>query len=527
MTSVPIPPSEPERLLALRRYDVPGGIPQEAFGRILHLATDILGLPIASINFIDEVQHFAKASLGIELLDLPRNESFCAWAILTPEVMAVPDLRTDERFQDNPLVSPAGGLRAYAGAPLTTPGGQRIGTLCVADDQVHELSARERGILASLAQLVMDELELRLRERELEKAARYSQVLAGVSGLGEEELSPEQMAVHVAELLNQATDLVWVGLIELRDGKLKQLSQWNPGRLDPALEARLRQAASPNTGVIGESLRRRASVFVDDCAEYQGLPESLKDSPESLKAREVGGVACLYLSGGLETGGAGSRGVPQLLLALRGQRAAWTPAEKTLFQTAGRSLKTALERQRHVQDMEQAAYTDALTGLRNRRSFSEDLRALAQQQRPYSVVMIDLDGMKAVNDTHGHAEGDLLLQTFARQLIRGLYASDLAYRLGGDEFALVLKDPPADAEVLAQIIGERLKRTVAWTRALGFATIDASLGWASVPQDAQDGQAALELADQRMYQHKASRGRRGKERETNPASRAGSGSRQS
>lgn len=507
MTAVPIPQDESERLLALRRYDVPGGIPKEAFGRILHLATDILGLPIASINFVDEVQHFARASLGTELLDVPRNESFCAWAILTPEVMAVPDLRSDERFQDNPLVLSAGGVRAYAGAPLTTPQGQRIGTLCVADDQIHELSARERGILASLAQLVMDELELRLRERELEKAARYSRVLAGVSGLGEEELSPEQMAVHVAELLNQATDLAWVGLVELRDGKLKQLSQWNPGRLDPELEARLRQAASPESGVIGESLRRRASVFVDDYAEYQGLSESLKDNPGFPKNSEVGGVACLYLSGGLETGteGAGSQGVPQLLLALRGQRAAWTPAEKTLFQTAGRSLKIALERQRHVHDMEQAAYTDALTGLRNRRSFSEDLRTLAQQQHSYSVVMIDLDGMKAVNDTHGHAEGDLLLQTFARQLIRGLYASDLAYRLGGDEFALVLKDPPADVRVLERIIGERLKRTVAWTRALGFATIDASLGWASVPQDAQSGQAALELADQRMYRHKAGR----------------------
>lgn len=505
MTAVPIPQGESERLLALRRYDVPGGIPQEAFGRILHLAIDILGLPMASINFVDEVQHFARASLGMELLDLPRNESFCAWAILTPEVMAVPDLRSDERFQDNPLVSPTGGLRAYAGAPLITPGGQRIGTLCVADDQVRELSARERSILASLAHLVMDELELRLRERELEKVARYLRVLAGVSGLGEEELSPEQMAVHVAELLNQATALAWVGLVELRDGKLKQLSQWNPGRLDPVLEARLRQAASPSEGVIGESLRRRASVFVDDYAEYEGMPGSLKDS-------EVGGVACLYLSDG--GGGGNSDGVPQLLLALQEQRAAWTPDEKTLFQTAGRSLKTALERQRHVQDMKQAAYTDVLTGLRNRRSFTEDLRALTRQDHSYSVVMIDLDGMKTVNDTHGHAEGDLLLQTFSRQLIQGLYASDLAYRLGGDEFALVLKDPPADARVLERIISERLKRAVARTRAQGFATIDASLGWASVPQDAQGGQAALELADQRMYQHKASRGRRREEGET-------------
>ena len=510
MTAVPIPQGESERLLALRRYDVPGGIPQEAFGRILRLVTDILGLPMASINFIDEVQHFAKASLGIGLIDLPRNESFCAWAILTSEGLAVPDLRTDERFQDSPLVSSAGGLRAYAGAPLTTPQGQRIGTLCVADDQVHELSARERRILASLAQLVMDELELRLRERELEKAARYAQVLAGVSGLGEEELSPEQMAVHVAELLNQATDLAWVGLIELRGGQLHQLSQWNPGRLDPELEARLRQAASPETGVIGESLRRRASVFVDDYAEYQDTSEHLKDT-------DVGGVACLYLNGGAQSGSGstgGNQGVPQLLLAVQQQRAAWTAAEKTLFQAAGRSLKIALERQQHVQDMEQAAYTDALTGLRNRRGFVDDLQTLARQDQAYSVVMIDLDGMKTVNDTQGHAEGDLLLQTFARHLIRGLYAADLAYRLGGDEFALVLRDPPTSAEVLQRIVRERLKRAVAWTRAQGFSTIDASLGWASVPGDAQSGQAALKLADQRMYQHKAGRVHRREEEES-------------
>ncbi|MGY2895030.1 diguanylate cyclase domain-containing protein [Deinococcus sp. UYEF24] len=505
MIAVPIPENEPRRLRALHRYDGPDSIPHEAFGSILQLVTDILGLPMVSINFIDEVQHFAKASLGMELLNLPRDESFCAWAILSPEVMVVPDLQADARFHDHPLVRPEhvpgeaeDGLRAYAGAPITTPDGERIGTLCVAGGEVHDLNDRERSILASLAQLVMDELELRLRERELEEAISYSRVLAGVSGLGEQELSADQMAQNVAELLSQVIALDWVGLTELRSGQLHLTNEWKTGRLNQVLDARLRLGVSPDSGLIAESLRSQAAVFVD---HYADCP----DAVPSLAEAGLGGVACLYLTDG--------GGVTQLLLALRQQADSWTEAEQALFKAAARSLRIALERQQRMQDMQQAAYTDGLTGLRNRRSFDQTIGQLSEQGRPYSVVMVDLDGMKTINDTLGHAEGDLLLQTFARQLTRGLHESDRAYRFGGDEFALLLSDLPPDEATLDRIIRERIGRTVKGTQASGFPGVDASFGWAVVPEQTAPGQVlsateALELADQRMYVQKTERGRR-------------------
>ena len=500
MIAVPIPENEPRRLSALRRYDGPESIPHEAFGSILQLVTDILGLPMVSINFVDEVQHFAKASLGIDLVNLPRDESLCAWAILSPEVMVVPDLQADARFHDHPMVRPenaAGeaedGLRSYAGAPLTTPDGERIGTLCVAGGEVHDLNARERSILASLAQLVMDELELRLRERELEEAVSYSRVLAGVSGLAEQDLSASQMAQHLAELLSQVTELDWVGLTELRSGQLHLMNEWGAGRLPPLLGARLRLEVSPESGVIARSLKRQAAVFVDHYADYP-------DARPHLAEAGLGGVVCLYVT---DVGG-----TPQLLLAIRQRPDPWTEAEQALFRAAGRSLRVALERQQRLQDMQQAAYTDALTGLRNRRSFDEDIAQLGDRNSAYAVAMIDLDGMKAINDTLGHAEGDLLLQTFARQLTRGLHESDHAYRFGGDEFALLFSDLPPDEATLDRIFRERIERTVKQTRAGGFPDVGASFGWASVPGQALSGVQALELADQRMYLQKAGRGRR-------------------
>ncbi|WP_407568664.1 diguanylate cyclase domain-containing protein [Deinococcus altitudinis] len=508
MIAVPIPENEPSRLRALQRYEGPDSIPHEAFGSILQLVTDILGLPMVSINFIDEVQHFAKASLGMELLELPRNESFCAWAILSPEVMVVPDLQADARFHDHPLVRPQHapgeaeeGLRTYAGAPITTPDGERIGTLCVAGGEVHDLNDRERSILASLAALVMDELELRLRERELEEAISYSRVLAGVSGLGEQELLADQMAQNVAELLSQVIALDWVGLTELRSGTLHLTNEWNAGRLDPLLDARLRLGVSPDTGLIARSLKSQAAVFVDHYAEHP-------DAVPALAEAGLGGVACLYLTGGGGGESVSGGGAPQLLLALRQRSDSWTEAEQALFKAAARSLRIALERQQRMQDMQQAAYTDGLTGLRNRRSFDQTIGQLSEQGRPYSVVMVDLDGMKTINDTLGHAEGDLLLQTFARQLTRGLHDSDRAYRFGGDEFALLLSDLPPDEATLDRIIRERIGRTVKGTQASGFPGVDASFGWAMVPGHALSGTEALELADQRMYGQKTERGRR-------------------
>ncbi|EYB68690.1 PAS/PAC sensor-containing diguanylate cyclase [Deinococcus phoenicis] len=158
----------------------------------------------------------------------------------------------------------------------------------------------------------------------------------------------------------------------------------------------------------------------------------------------------------------------------------------------------------------QLANEDALTGLGNRRAFEADLtRELARANRHalcLGVVMVDLDGLKAVNDRRGHAYGDELLLAFGQALAAAFRSEDRAYRLGGDEFAVLLAQ---STQVGEPAVRERVARSVAAVRARGFPEVGASFGAAYFPGDGA-GEALVRLADARMYEDKAQRrGRRG------------------
>ncbi|MBZ9750171.1 diguanylate cyclase [Deinococcus sp. HMF7604] len=151
------------------------------------------------------------------------------------------------------------------------------------------------------------------------------------------------------------------------------------------------------------------------------------------------------------------------------------------------------------------AHEDTLTGLANRRAFETDLvRETARAQRhglTLAVVMIDLDGLKAVNDRQGHAHGDALLSAFGRALPGAFRPEDRAYRLGGDEFALLLAHSAAEGE---PAVHERVASIVRDVQARGFPELGASVGAAYFPHEGV-GEALLGLADERMYAQKARR----------------------
>ena len=132
MPPAPIPDNERARLEALRRYAVLDTPTEESFDRFTRLASSILGTPTAIISFIDATEQWFKSTVGLSLRSTPRSRSFCAYTILADDVLVVPDASMDHRFTDNPMVVEASGVRFYAGAPLTTPDGFRIGTLSVA-----------------------------------------------------------------------------------------------------------------------------------------------------------------------------------------------------------------------------------------------------------------------------------------------------------------------------------------------------------------------------------------------------------
>jgi diguanylate cyclase (GGDEF)-like protein len=159
---------------------------------------------------------------------------------------------------------------------------------------------------------------------------------------------------------------------------------------------------------------------------------------------------------------------------------------------------------RNLAMAEQRAATDALTGLPNRRAVQDTLkRMLAQSSRslvPMSVLAIDLDHFKLINDAYGHGRGDEVLAGAAAAIEGAIRASDFAGRIGGEEF--VVFAPGTNAES-AKVLGEKLRVAVEALQLPGVERkVTASVGIAAYPDDAVDSESILRKADRALYSAK-------------------------
>ncbi|HEV8412928.1 MAG TPA: PAS domain-containing protein [Bryobacteraceae bacterium] len=166
------PDQETARLEALRDYAVLDTAPEQAFDDLTTLAARLLKCPIALISFVDRDRHWSKAKVGFTIPETPREGSFCARAILSDDVMVVPDASANPSFANHVLVASEPGIRFFAGAPLIVPSGLRLGALCVMDYQPRVLEPDEIDTLRILARQVMAQLELRHAARDLQVAKR-------------------------------------------------------------------------------------------------------------------------------------------------------------------------------------------------------------------------------------------------------------------------------------------------------------------------------------------------------------------
>lgn len=194
------PPTEGERLIALHDYDVLDSAAELHYDDITRLASMICDMPIALVSFVDGDRQWFKSKVGLEFSQTRRSESICSHAILHPHALTeLPDLSRDSRFSDFAMVTGDPNIRFYAGAPIVTPAGAALGTVCVMDKVPRTLEPHMVEALKALSRQVSALLELRRLSRKYKHAAeelaeRQTQLLAHQSQLEALNLALEEQS---------------------------------------------------------------------------------------------------------------------------------------------------------------------------------------------------------------------------------------------------------------------------------------------------------------------------------------------
>lgn len=170
MTVAPWPAKETLRLAKLQDYDILDTLPEPAYDDIVVLAAHVCQAPTALISLIDADRQWFKAKVGIDVDETPRSLSFCTFTIQQSGVLIVEDTQKSAQFRDHPLVTGDPYIRFYAGAPLVTPDGHALGSLCVVDYQPRQLTADQLNGLQVLSHQVMAQMELTRYAKQLKLA---------------------------------------------------------------------------------------------------------------------------------------------------------------------------------------------------------------------------------------------------------------------------------------------------------------------------------------------------------------------
>ena len=186
MKIAPYPVDEELRLKDLKSYDILDSANEEEYDSLVELASQICNCPVALITFIDKERQWFKAKKELADTETNRDVAFCSHTILQNEVMIVGDAKNDARFADNPLVTGKMQIGFYAGAPIVSSAGHKLGSVCVIDHTKKEgLNVQQQKGLKIIAQQISKLLELRVKnklvvkhaELQIEAEKRISQLI--------------------------------------------------------------------------------------------------------------------------------------------------------------------------------------------------------------------------------------------------------------------------------------------------------------------------------------------------------------
>ena len=464
-SSYPVPPNENQRLAHLEQLGILHSAQEPPFDALVAVACRMFGVPIALVSLIGKEEQSFKAACGLSFSKTKRELAFCNYPVATNEVLVVENAAEDVRFRKNPYVTGEPNIRFYAGAPICIEPGLVLGAFCIIDTKPRALSEVDKASLTEMAGVVSS----------LIKQYRFSNSVAELTlKLQQQSLELRDHARHLTRykrMFDRGMTLIktgaweWdveTGEVTWTDGMFDMHDMPHGSPLDPKLGKASYTAASR------AELNRLFEISDRDCTgfTFEG---------EMITAKKARKWVRLTVDVESERGKVVRRfGVKQDIT----------------------EQKAMMDRLRFL------AECDPLTNLANRTMLQQHLQGAGPVgSGPQTLLLVDLDGFKHVNDTYGHEAGDVCLKQVADRLRRTASSAELICRLGGDEFAMLLAgDDPNTATEYAHRVLESMRVPVLLNG--NSFQLSASIG-ISVAKATDDQQLLLTQADLALYAAKS------------------------
>ena len=368
--------------------------------------------------------------------------------------------------------------RSFCAVPIFL-GGKSVGVMAaLSTERESQFMARDLEVMQTVARQLGVAIENARLFTEEQRRARHLAFLNNISKMAISSEDAEQMMADIVREIqkNFHYDHIGIGIMDYaaKDIEIKA----EAGTTSQTLGRRI----AVGSGVLGKVARTQVSALVQNAGPGQlagVLPESRA-------------VLCLPI-----TYGESLLGV--LNVESRDENA-FAPQDVLILNTLADLLATALHNSFVFQRLQQQSITDGLTGIKTRRFFWEALssewKRASRSGRPFSVVLIDLDKFKEVNDSLGHLEGDLVLARVGRLLEQKCRQSNVVARYGGDEFIILMPETGIEQ---AQVLAERLRLWLATDPMLEEHQITGSFGVASFPVHGFSMEDLIRVADAGMY----------------------------
>lgn len=440
--------AEAARLKALETYHLVDTPPSADFDRLAALAARLFDVPIALVSLVTADRQFFKARVGLDVCETPREISFCAHALQHREgIFVIPDALKDERFRHNPVVLGTPFVRFYAGHPLVAPGGEKLGTICLIDVKPRDdFGTAERHLLSDLAALVMDRMELhRLDYAKSISQARFENIAA---------TSPDAIVCSDAN-----------GAITFWNSAAEKLFGYTPEEI----------AQLPSSVIVPFSWK---AVHAEELLRLRtGQKMEFANQTVTTTAKRKDG----------------SEFPAEISFST------WQEGRTTGI---GAIIRDITERRQSEDRLYRLATRDPLTDLPNRGAWRECLTKALKKEKQLTVLLLDLDGFKEINDTFGHSAGDAVLKQLAARLDALFDQTIMLGRLGGDEFVVLL--PGAENRAAIAAAEALIASLSAPYDYLGhLIEVGVSVGVALGPQHGSVPEDLLGAADLALYKAKA------------------------